>query len=133
MAAARPSSANGSATTFARARSPCPWSSPIGAAPTPTPPFGPRAPAVAPPALAPHHASVPVALFPPPPFSPPPSSDRSPGGLAPVSAATVTDLVPDDLPKSLSGSYLAGRSADSAHDVGAAISYFDSALEADPD
>src|SRR5437868_3354796 len=55
------------------------------------------------------------------------------GGLAPVSAATVTDLVPDDLPKSLSGSYLAGRSADSAHDVGAAIGYFNSALEADPD
>src|SRR5947209_1488344 len=55
------------------------------------------------------------------------------GGLASASAATVNDLVPDDLPKSLSGSYLAGRSADVAHDVKAAISYFDSALQADPD
>jgi hypothetical protein len=55
------------------------------------------------------------------------------GGLAPATAATVTDLVPDDLPKSLSGSYLAGRSADGAHDAKAAISYFESALEGDPD
>jgi tetratricopeptide (TPR) repeat protein len=54
-------------------------------------------------------------------------------GLAPATAATVTDLVPDDLPKSLSGSYLAGRSADGAHDAKAAISYFESALEGDPD
>src|SRR5579871_3338303 len=55
------------------------------------------------------------------------------GSLAAASAATVNELVPDDLPKSLAGSYLAGRSADSAHDIKAAISYFDSALEADPD
>ena len=54
-------------------------------------------------------------------------------GLAPASAATVQDLVPDDLPKSLSGSYLAGRSADGAHDVKAAISYFEGALSGDPD
>jgi tetratricopeptide (TPR) repeat protein len=53
--------------------------------------------------------------------------------LAPASAATVTDLVPDNLPKSLAGSYLAARSADSAHDAKAAIGYFESALEADPD
>ena len=53
--------------------------------------------------------------------------------LAPASAATVTDLVPDNLPKSLAGSYLAARSADSAHDVHSAIGYFESALEADPD
>ncbi len=53
--------------------------------------------------------------------------------LTPASAATVMDLVPDDLPKSLSGSYLAGRSADVAHDVKSAIDYFQSALEADPD
>jgi len=54
-------------------------------------------------------------------------------GLAPASAATVNDLVPDDLPKSLSGSYLAGRSADGDHDVKAAISYFEGALAGDPD
>src|SRR5882672_2018480 len=54
-------------------------------------------------------------------------------GLAPASAATVGDLVPDDLPKSLSGSYLAGRSADGAHDVKAAIGYFEGALDGDPD
>jgi tetratricopeptide (TPR) repeat protein len=53
--------------------------------------------------------------------------------LAPASAATVTDLVPDNLPNSLAGSYLAARSADGAHDVNAAIGYFQSALEADPD
>src|SRR5690349_9557319 len=53
--------------------------------------------------------------------------------LAPASAATVTDLVPDNLPKSLAGSYLAARSADDAHDVKAAIGYYEGALEADPD
>src|SRR5579872_5875668 len=53
--------------------------------------------------------------------------------LAPASAATVTDLVPDNLPKSLAGSYLAARSADSSHDVKSAIGYFENALEADPD
>ncbi len=53
--------------------------------------------------------------------------------LTPASAATVTDLVPDNLPASLAGSYLAGRSADNAHDVKTAIGYFGNALEADPD
>jgi tetratricopeptide (TPR) repeat protein len=53
--------------------------------------------------------------------------------LAPAWATTVTDLVPDNLPKSLAGSYLAARSADSSHDVKAAIGYFETALEADPD
>src|SRR5262249_35118563 len=41
--------------------------------------------------------------------------------------------VPDDLPKTLSGSYLAGRSADGGHDVKAAINYFENALDGDPD
>jgi tetratricopeptide (TPR) repeat protein len=53
--------------------------------------------------------------------------------LGPAAANTVSDLVPDDLPSSLSGSYLAARSADTAHDISAALDYFDKAVELDPD
>jgi tetratricopeptide (TPR) repeat protein len=54
-------------------------------------------------------------------------------GAAPASAATVSDLVPDDLPLTLSGSYLAARSADTGHDLQAAIHYFGDTLAADPE
>lgn len=54
-------------------------------------------------------------------------------GAAPAGAVTVNDLVPDGLPVTLSGSYLAGRSADAAHDIQNAVSYFTGALQADPD
>ncbi len=53
--------------------------------------------------------------------------------VAPAGAVTVGDLVPNDLPLTLSGSYLAGRSADTAHDIQSAVSYFSDALQADPD
>jgi predicted Zn-dependent protease len=52
--------------------------------------------------------------------------------LAPAHAETTPDLVPDDLPASLSGSYLAARSADLAHDITAALDYFGQASELDP-
>jgi tetratricopeptide (TPR) repeat protein len=50
-----------------------------------------------------------------------------------VRAATVSDLVPDELPQSLAGSYLAGRSADAAVDIDAAATFFTEALKSDPD
>jgi len=51
----------------------------------------------------------------------------------PASAVTANDLVPDSLPLTLSGSYLAGRSADNARDLQPAIRYYSGALEADPE
>ena len=54
-------------------------------------------------------------------------------GLAGARAETATDLVPDDLPVTLSGSYLAGRSADVAQDIAAAATFFTNALISDPD
>lgn len=54
-------------------------------------------------------------------------------GASPSLASTVGDLVPDGLPLTLSGSYLAGRSADNDHDLQAAIHYFNDALQADPE
>ena len=53
--------------------------------------------------------------------------------LSGVQAATVSDLVPNDLSISLAGAYLAGRSADQAHDIGAAVTYFSDALDNDFD
>jgi Flp pilus assembly protein TadD len=55
--------------------------------------------------------------------------------LAPFAAAAEgsVELGPDDVPLSLSGSYLAGRSADSQHDVEAALGFFEQAADADPD
>ena len=43
------------------------------------------------------------------------------------------DLLPDGLTTTLAGSYLAGMSADSAHDIEAARIFFDAALENDPE
>ncbi|MEO8667633.1 MAG: hypothetical protein ABI399_03900, partial [Bauldia sp.] len=43
------------------------------------------------------------------------------------------ELGPDDLPATLSGSYLAARSADAQRDVEAALAYFDQAASSDPD
>jgi tetratricopeptide (TPR) repeat protein len=54
-------------------------------------------------------------------------------GLAGARADTAFDLVPDDLPITLSGSYLAGRSANAAQDIDAAAKYFADALEIDPE
>lgn len=54
-------------------------------------------------------------------------------GVSHAEAVSTDDFVPRDLPLTLSGSYLAGRSADSANDVEAAVSYFGNALESDPD
>ncbi len=51
------------------------------------------------------------------------------GGLTGVSRASVTD----DMPPSFSGSYLAGRSADQARDIGSAVAFYTDALTADPD
>ncbi|HZP20474.1 MAG TPA: tetratricopeptide repeat protein [Bauldia sp.] len=48
-------------------------------------------------------------------------------------AVTAQDLVPDGLPTSLSGAYLAGRSADKAHDISAAATYYGAALADDYD
>src|SRR4029077_17766299 len=52
---------------------------------------------------------------------------------APAGAVTTEDLVPSNLPTTLSGSYLAGRSADAAHDTDAAVEYLGDALSNDPD
>ncbi|MBN8996671.1 MAG: tetratricopeptide repeat protein [Rhizobiales bacterium] len=54
-------------------------------------------------------------------------------GAAPALAVTASELVPDGLPLTLSGSYLAGRSADNSHDLQPAIRYYNGALEADPE
>ena len=48
-------------------------------------------------------------------------------------ALTSAELIPTGLPETLSGSYLAARSADTAHDLDAAVQYFETALENDPD
>jgi Flp pilus assembly protein TadD/LysM repeat protein len=47
-------------------------------------------------------------------------------------AEAIGELDAADLPSSLSGSYLAGRSADQSNDVDAALAYLTYALEADP-
>ena len=49
----------------------------------------------------------------------------------PAKAGAVGELDPADQPSSLSGSYLAGRSADMANDMGAALAYLTYALEFD--
>jgi tetratricopeptide (TPR) repeat protein len=52
-------------------------------------------------------------------------------GLSAAEAATVGGLAPEET--SLSGAYLAGRSADEAHDIAAAVTYFSAALDNDFD
>ncbi len=51
-------------------------------------------------------------------------------GLA--SASTASDLIPSNLPVTFAGSYLAGRSADLAEDMDAAVHYYGDALSTDP-
>lgn len=51
---------------------------------------------------------------------------------APALADVNADAGPDDSPISLSGAYLAARSADMAHDIDAALAYFDEAAAVDP-
>jgi tetratricopeptide (TPR) repeat protein len=46
-------------------------------------------------------------------------------------AETSSELTADDLPLSLSGSYLAGRSADAQHDIVSALTFFDQAADND--
>ena len=50
-----------------------------------------------------------------------------------AAADAANDLVADDLPVTFSGSYLAGRSADIAKDIHAAVKFYGNALDADPD
>ncbi len=50
----------------------------------------------------------------------------------PAVADTRSEIAADDSPRSLSGAYLAARSADQAHDIEAALSYLDEATEVDP-
>jgi tetratricopeptide (TPR) repeat protein len=47
--------------------------------------------------------------------------------------ADIDDLVPLNLPMTFSGSYLAGRSADIAKDIGTAVAFYDDAIEIDPE
>jgi tetratricopeptide (TPR) repeat protein len=54
-------------------------------------------------------------------------------GASQAHALTVGDLVPDNLPTTLSGAFLAGKSADEDHDISAALAYFAAALEKDYD
>ncbi len=53
-------------------------------------------------------------------------------GAVAARAEAVGELDAADLPSSLSGSYLAGRSADASNDVDAALAYLTYTLEADP-
>jgi tetratricopeptide (TPR) repeat protein len=47
-------------------------------------------------------------------------------------ADTASDFIPKDLPVTFAGSYLAGRSADIAEDLGSAVTFYAEALSADP-
>jgi tetratricopeptide (TPR) repeat protein len=53
-------------------------------------------------------------------------------GAGPGAAETAAVSLDDDMPISLSGSYLAARSADAQHDIEGALTYFDRAADADP-
>jgi len=54
------------------------------------------------------------------------------GGAGAI-AETSADAILDGMPPSFSGSYLAGRSADTARDINAAIAFYGNALQADAD
>jgi len=55
------------------------------------------------------------------------------GSSAGAIAESNADLDPASAQASLAGSYLAGRSADQARDIGAAVKFYGRALESDPD
>ena len=50
-----------------------------------------------------------------------------------AAASNIDDLVPQNLPITFSGSYLAGRAADFAKDIGSAVAFYDEAIESDPE
>ena len=52
--------------------------------------------------------------------------------IAAQAAVSVDDLVPKNVPVTLSGAYLAGRGADAELDFGAAVSYYANAFATDP-